>query len=181
MRAGPALAAIGTAPETATPRVEEIIRTLVVLIQARNSEVSAGPYGSSSSPEEVLVDTDLDGHRYLLVRMPRRDRSRVQLSPREPVLVSRYKAAQLSIRFVAIAVEGRNGDRLVDACSPGPAQIGFDRRDRVPRRGHAVAFPGVAVTIDNHGFRHSARFCLGCAPRSFAATARYQTLVAIAL
>jgi len=87
MRAGPALAAIETAPETATPPVEEIIRTLVVLIQARSAEVSAGPYGSSASPEEVLVDTDVDGHRYLLVRMPRRDRSRVQLSPREQEIV----------------------------------------------------------------------------------------------
>jgi DNA-binding CsgD family transcriptional regulator len=87
MHASPALAAIETAPETATPPVEEIIRTLVVLIQARNAEVSAGPYGSSASPEEVLVDTDVDGHRYLLVRMPRRDRSRVQLSPREQEIV----------------------------------------------------------------------------------------------
>jgi DNA-binding CsgD family transcriptional regulator len=87
MRASPALVAIDAAPETATSTVEEFIRTLVVLIEKRNAGVSTGPYAARSSSEEILVDTDVDGHRYLLMRMPQRDRSRVQLSPREYEIV----------------------------------------------------------------------------------------------
>jgi DNA-binding CsgD family transcriptional regulator len=37
--------------------------------------------------EEILVDTEVDGSRYLLVRLPRPARCRVQLSPREQEIV----------------------------------------------------------------------------------------------
>jgi DNA-binding CsgD family transcriptional regulator len=44
-------------------------------------------FGGENSSEEVLVDTEVDGSRYLLVRMPKVNRSRVQLSPREQEIV----------------------------------------------------------------------------------------------
>jgi DNA-binding CsgD family transcriptional regulator len=37
--------------------------------------------------EEILVDTELDGFRYLLVRLPKPSSSRVVLSPREQEIV----------------------------------------------------------------------------------------------
>jgi DNA-binding CsgD family transcriptional regulator len=41
-----------------------------------------GP-GREASSEAVLVDAEIDGSRYLLVRMARSHRNRIQLSPRE--------------------------------------------------------------------------------------------------
>ncbi len=41
---------------------------------------------AGSGSEEILVDTEVDGSRYLLLRMPKRN-SRVQLSPREQEIV----------------------------------------------------------------------------------------------
>jgi DNA-binding CsgD family transcriptional regulator len=40
-----------------------------------------------NSAEDVLVDTEVYGFRYLLVRMPQPGRNRVQLSPREQEIV----------------------------------------------------------------------------------------------
>jgi DNA-binding CsgD family transcriptional regulator len=37
--------------------------------------------------EEVLLDTEVKGFRYLLIRMPRPARGRIQLSPREQEIV----------------------------------------------------------------------------------------------
>jgi DNA-binding CsgD family transcriptional regulator len=55
----------------------------VELIETLGSEGSSGSAGNSS--EEVLVDTEVDGTRYLILRMS--NRSRVQLSPREQEIV----------------------------------------------------------------------------------------------
>ncbi|PYX33419.1 MAG: helix-turn-helix transcriptional regulator [Acidobacteria bacterium] len=87
MRTSPALVAIDTAPETAPPQVDEVIRTLVGLIEKVSSEMAQGPYSCNAAAEEVLVDTEVDGARYLLVRMPRPSRNRIQLSPREQEIV----------------------------------------------------------------------------------------------
>ena len=86
MRASPALAAIDTVPEAVPPFVE-IIRTLVLLIEKASAEMAAGSNASISAPEEISIDTDVDGHRYLLVRMPQLGRNRIQLSPREQEIV----------------------------------------------------------------------------------------------
>jgi DNA-binding CsgD family transcriptional regulator len=87
MRTSPVLVAIETSRETEPPRVDEVIRTLVGLIERVSAEAATGPYASNSASEEVLVDTEVDGYRYLLVRMPRPSRTRVQLSPREQEIV----------------------------------------------------------------------------------------------
>jgi DNA-binding CsgD family transcriptional regulator len=72
--------------EAAPSSVDEIIRTLTGLIEtvSRGRE-TIEPSGAAA--EEVLVDTEVDGARYLLVRMRRVGNGRVQLSPREQEIV----------------------------------------------------------------------------------------------
>ena len=60
-------------------------RTLVEMIGKLSSELATESAAGSLS-EEILVDTEVDGSRYLLLRMPKRN-SRVQLSPREQEIV----------------------------------------------------------------------------------------------
>jgi DNA-binding CsgD family transcriptional regulator len=85
MRTSPALVAIDSSPEPQPLRIEEVIRTLVELIDAADTEVGLS---CSSSSEEVLIDREVDGSRYLLVRMPPpQNGRRIQLSPREQEIV----------------------------------------------------------------------------------------------
>jgi DNA-binding CsgD family transcriptional regulator len=77
---------MGLASDVAPPQVDDVIRTIVGLIE-KVSSAMAGGAGGDSAAEEVLVDTEVDGARYLLVRMPRPARNRVQLSPREQEIV----------------------------------------------------------------------------------------------
>jgi DNA-binding CsgD family transcriptional regulator len=83
MRASPALVQIETSCEAEDTRVAEAIRALVGLIE------KIGPLeGPAESPsEDVLIDTEVNGSRYLLVRMPQSAGSRIQLSPREQEIV----------------------------------------------------------------------------------------------
>jgi DNA-binding CsgD family transcriptional regulator len=88
MRTSPALVAMQPLAETAENGVEEVIRTLTGLIEtvSRERETSDSTR-TDSTREEVLVDTEVDGARYLLVRMRRLGNSRIQLSPREQEIV----------------------------------------------------------------------------------------------
>jgi len=83
MRTSPALVAIDNPPANQTAGVEEAIRTLVELIDKIDSV--AGEHGLTA--EEVLIDREVDGSRYLLLRMPPPNGKRVQLSPREQEIV----------------------------------------------------------------------------------------------
>jgi DNA-binding CsgD family transcriptional regulator len=80
-----AVRVLGDHPQTG---VNDAIRTLVQLIKlsgiapALNNQCVL-----SDSAEEVLFDTEVDGCRYLLVRMPKLSRRRIQLSPREVEIV----------------------------------------------------------------------------------------------
>lgn len=92
MRTSPTLIAMEPPAETADHSlgtdhsVEDVIRTLTGLIETVSRGRTANePPGSST--EEVLVDTEVDGSRYLLVRMRRLGSNRVQLSPREQEIV----------------------------------------------------------------------------------------------
>ena len=88
MRNSPALIAIERPPATTLLQVDEALRTLVGLIQPPGRETEKKPCASNGSfPEEVLVDLDLDGYRYLLLRMPSMGHCRVRLSPREQEIV----------------------------------------------------------------------------------------------
>jgi DNA-binding CsgD family transcriptional regulator len=86
MRTSPAVVAMETPAESAAHGVDEIIRTLTELIEIVSREREAmEPSGSHA--EEVLIDTEVDGSRYLLVRMQRPSPARIQLSPREQEIV----------------------------------------------------------------------------------------------
>ena len=54
-----------------------------------HAETSSGDGSPDRDPsaEEVVLDLDLDGARYLLLRLPKPGTSRVQLSPREQEIV----------------------------------------------------------------------------------------------
>jgi DNA-binding CsgD family transcriptional regulator len=66
--------------QTISSPLGDLVRSLVELAQGPESELQ-------NSAEEVLVDTEVDGFRYLLLRMPKPGRNRVQLSPREQEIV----------------------------------------------------------------------------------------------
>jgi DNA-binding CsgD family transcriptional regulator len=86
MRTSPALVAMEAPAETAAHGVDEIIRTLTGLIEIVSRErETTEPSGNHA--EEVLIDTEVDGARYLLVRMRRPMHGRIQLSPREQEIV----------------------------------------------------------------------------------------------
>jgi DNA-binding CsgD family transcriptional regulator len=86
MRTTSTLLAMEPRAETADKGVDEVIRTLTELIEIVSRD--RGPLEPSGNPaEEVLVDTEVDGARYLLVRMRRLGYSRIQLSPREQEIV----------------------------------------------------------------------------------------------
>ena len=87
MRSSQALVAIDTTPESIQPGVEEVIRSLVGLIEKTGPETSAGSEAANTNPEQVLLDAHVDGYRYLLLRMPKPRSSPVQLSPREQEIV----------------------------------------------------------------------------------------------
>jgi DNA-binding CsgD family transcriptional regulator len=74
-----------SAPETQFSAVQSVIRSLLSLLgpagdAAINTAAASGP------AEQVLLDTEVDGTRYLVIRMPR-PYSRIQLSPREQEIV----------------------------------------------------------------------------------------------
>jgi DNA-binding CsgD family transcriptional regulator len=86
MRSSPALVAIDTPVESGHTSADAATRTLVELIEMLSDPTNHDSDGRNSS-EEVLVDTEVDGSRYLLLRMPKPSRNRVQLSPREQEIV----------------------------------------------------------------------------------------------
>lgn len=83
MRTSPALVAIDNSTARQPGEVEEVIRTLVELID-RSAESGER---AASAAEEVLIDREVDGNRYLLLRMPPPNGKRIQLSPREQEIV----------------------------------------------------------------------------------------------
>jgi DNA-binding CsgD family transcriptional regulator len=86
MRASPALATIESSQEFVPHRgVDEAIRALVALVLTARTEAES--FGSKTMSEEVLFDSEVDGCRYMLVRMPVLGRCRIRLSPREQEIV----------------------------------------------------------------------------------------------
>ncbi len=68
-----------------TPK-DEAVRGLLELIER---ESAAGPHesGCGDPSEEILFDTEIDGFRYLLLRIPKPGQGRIRLSPRELEIV----------------------------------------------------------------------------------------------
>ena len=65
--------------------LQQLIRTIIT-VTAADAHVALVE-GVQPSAENVLVDTELDGMRYLLIQMPGADHNRVSLSPRELEIV----------------------------------------------------------------------------------------------
>lgn len=86
MNATASLLEIETDCQIPLNRVQEVIRTLVDLMGNKSRETTRQA-DASNSAEEVLVDTEVNGARYLLLRMPVPRGARVQLSPREREIV----------------------------------------------------------------------------------------------
>jgi DNA-binding CsgD family transcriptional regulator len=86
MRVNTALVHVEHSYEVEDKSVAEIRRKLKELIVGV-TQGSAVEQEEENSSELILIDTDLEGFRYLLVRMPRLVRPRIQLSPREQEIV----------------------------------------------------------------------------------------------
>jgi DNA-binding CsgD family transcriptional regulator len=70
------------------PAVDELVRRLVRCLNGDGPDAGAPRVeGGSPEVEEVIVDQEVEGRRYLLIRMPKADRPQVQLSPRELEIV----------------------------------------------------------------------------------------------
>lgn len=66
----------------------DLIRLLVGLTSAQEAgPVRAELDGRGHRSEEIIFEADLDGARYILMRLPNAGRPRVQLSPREQEIV----------------------------------------------------------------------------------------------
>lgn len=87
MRTSPAVVPIGSPGGNIPASLDEVMRALVGLVDKAGTDPAPGTYGASSRSEEILVDAEVDGSRYLLIRMPRPGHNRVQLSPREQEIV----------------------------------------------------------------------------------------------
>jgi DNA-binding CsgD family transcriptional regulator len=86
MRTSPVLVAMEPPVEATTNSVNEVARSLMGLIELVKRE-RRGLASVASATEQVLVDTEVDGVRYLLVRMRPPEGNRIQLSPREREIV----------------------------------------------------------------------------------------------
>ena len=86
MHTRPALIAIERSQDNAPQSISEALRALLAVLEKKTADLPREPYASNSPAEEVLVDTEVDGCRYLVVRMPPA-RNRIQLSPREQEIV----------------------------------------------------------------------------------------------
>jgi DNA-binding CsgD family transcriptional regulator len=86
MRRSPALVAIDLPAESTPTPVDDVVRKLAELIERASATETLNSVGNETS-EEVLVDAEVDGSRYLLVRMPKPSSSRIRLSPREQEIV----------------------------------------------------------------------------------------------
>ncbi len=86
MRSSPALVSMEFSTEPTHTRTDEIVRKLAELVGAMGTTKAHEP-ASYTPSEEVLLDTEIHGSRYLLVRMPKPASSQVRLSPREQEIV----------------------------------------------------------------------------------------------
>jgi DNA-binding CsgD family transcriptional regulator len=75
-----------TSHESNHTPVRDALRSLVELTAKVNNDEKTY-FEAGISGEEILVDAEVDGERYLLLRMPKARRQRIQLSPREYEIV----------------------------------------------------------------------------------------------
>jgi DNA-binding CsgD family transcriptional regulator len=68
-----------------TASIEELVRSLLKSRPAGDQTVTGNLQDGSA--EEIIFDIEVDGSRYLIVRLPRPNQLPVQLSPRESEIV----------------------------------------------------------------------------------------------
>ncbi|HEX4164256.1 MAG TPA: LuxR C-terminal-related transcriptional regulator [Bryobacteraceae bacterium] len=74
--------------ERAAPTPQDLLRLLLCqLTSTELRSVSAGEDESTNHAEEIILDVDVDGARYLVLRLPQATRQRSVLSPREQEIV----------------------------------------------------------------------------------------------
>jgi DNA-binding CsgD family transcriptional regulator len=76
-----AVSRAAAATEVDAAHLQYLIRAIIAATEAAGASLPQGENGHSN--EHVVVDTDLDGVRYLLIRMPAVEPMRAMLSPRE--------------------------------------------------------------------------------------------------
>jgi DNA-binding CsgD family transcriptional regulator len=69
------------------PGLPDLIRSLASKAEAVEMNGGGHPVTDRCESEEILLDMDMDGARYLLLRMPVVDHAQVRLSPREREIV----------------------------------------------------------------------------------------------
>ncbi|MBB6143574.1 DNA-binding CsgD family transcriptional regulator [Silvibacterium bohemicum] len=80
------MASISSEVDRGRTRVTDALQTLVGLTQEKLSARETGKLLEESG-ETILLDTEINGHRYLLVRMPPPIADMIHLSPREQEIV----------------------------------------------------------------------------------------------
>ena len=86
MRSSPVPVAIDEPVGSSHASADAVARTFVELIEKLTSAGRVDSVAANPS-EEVLFDTEVDGARYLVLRMPKTNSGRAQLSPREQEIV----------------------------------------------------------------------------------------------
>lgn len=76
-----------TLPKISQPSAESLLKSLIDHLLPTNAASPQACSSDAPETEEVIFDSVLDGDHYLLVRLPRATRPRVQLSPREQEIV----------------------------------------------------------------------------------------------
>jgi DNA-binding CsgD family transcriptional regulator len=84
--------------ESSHDLVPSLLRSLVAALSSTTGDAGALDFGAES--EEVLLDADTDGYRYLLIRMRAPASSRAHLSPREQE-IARMVAAGYPSKAIA--------------------------------------------------------------------------------
>lgn len=78
----------GPVSEPARYTCEDLVRLLVRQTASQsNCSPQTRDQANGHNNEEIILDVDLDGAHYLLIRLPNESRSHVQLSPREHEIV----------------------------------------------------------------------------------------------
>jgi DNA-binding CsgD family transcriptional regulator len=78
--------AVETQIEDSRSRIIEVLQALVLMADEEHDSLGTnGSHGKAT--EDVLLDTEVDGCRYLLVRMPCPHATQIRLSPREKEIV----------------------------------------------------------------------------------------------
>jgi DNA-binding CsgD family transcriptional regulator len=93
-----------TGDETKTRKDKVLSVTIQERLRSLVRSISDGIDRSDSVSEQVLLDIDLDGRRYLLIRMPAIERKSAPLSPRE-VEIARLVAEGRPNKVIAAVLE----------------------------------------------------------------------------